>query len=72
MNRKFKKFLTIGLAATMLLGSLAGCGKKAEEQPKSDIVAGTEAGEQYGPPQDRAPLLLFCHEHYLCCSLQKS
>lgn len=29
----------MGLAATMLLGSLAGCGKAPEEKPKSDVVA---------------------------------
>lgn len=37
--------------------------------PSGPGKAGTEAGEQYGPPQDRAPLLLFCHEHYLKVSL---
>ena len=29
----------MGLAATMLLGSLAGCGKAPQENPKSDVVA---------------------------------
>ena len=45
MNSKTRKFLTMGLAATMLLGSLAGCGKKVEEKPKNDVVAESDAGK---------------------------
>lgn len=36
MSKKISKFLTLGLAVSMLVGSLAGCGKKPVEQPTVD------------------------------------
>ena len=42
---KLKKLLAVMLAGTMLLGSMAGCGQKAESEDKGDAKTEGNADE---------------------------